>query len=172
MDANRVEPRGATVRAALANDLAQELRQQIATDIPRCLAKNGSRIATHHQLAGDAGGLGFAVATEMIAELGEAAAKLFAANLWYPGAALVRQLIECVYLVTLMGEERREAESWIKSSRQQILTTFMPRQMRHRSVRNFRLAEYQSHCDLASIDRSGRSVPSERRRRMTSCAGL
>ena len=73
--------------------------------------------------------------------------KLFAANLWYPGSALVRQLIECVYLVTLMGERRDEAESWMASSRERILSTFMPRQMRQRSVRNFRVGEYQTHCE-------------------------
>ena len=85
----------------------------------------------------------------MTAELREGATKLFAAGLWYPGAALVRQLIECVYLITLMGERHHEAESWITSSRQQVLSTFMPRQMRQRSVRNFRLAEYSSHWTWA-----------------------
>ncbi len=147
MVASSEQPRGDAVYAALANDRAQELRQQVAAAVPRCLAENGSRLATHHQLSGNAGGLGFAIATEMAAELGEGAARLFAASLWYPGAALVRQLIECIYLMTLMGEERHEAASWIRSSRQQIQSTFMPGQMRQRSVRNFRLAEYQSHCD-------------------------
>lgn len=111
------------------------------------LAENGYRLATHHQLEGDAGGLGFAIASEMAAELGEGAAKLFNEGLWYPGAALVRQLIEFVYLLTLMGQQRIEAEQWMASTREQIMSTFMPRQMRKRSVRNFRLGEYQSHCD-------------------------
>ena len=135
------------VQPALLNDAAQELRQQVATEVPQRLAENGFRLSVHHQLAGDAGGLGFAIATEMAAELGEGAAKLFAAELWYPGAALVRQLLECIYLLTLMGEDRHEAEQWIASTREQIIATFMPRQMRKRSLRNFRTAEYQSHCD-------------------------
>ena len=138
---------GGLVYAGLADDRAQELREQVAAAVPRWLAQNGLRLATHHQLSGDAGGLGFALVTEMTAELGEGATKLFAANLWYPGSALVRQLIECVYLVTLMGERRDEAESWMASSRERILSTFMPRQMRQRSVRNFRVGEYQTHCE-------------------------
>jgi hypothetical protein len=136
------------INAALADDGAQALREQVAADVPRRLSENGLRLAIHHQSAGDAAGLGFAIATEMAAELGEGAARLFAANLWYPGAAVVRQLIECVYLLTLMGEKRQEAENWITSSHEQIMSTFMPRHMRQRSGQNFRPSEYQSHCDL------------------------
>jgi len=136
-----------TLSEGLAHDGAQGLRERVAQEIPRRLAENGPRLSIHHQLASDTAGLGFATATEMAAELGDGAARLFAAELWYPGAALVRQLIECIYLLTLMGEHRGEADAWMRSSRQEIMARFMPRHMRQRSVRNFRTAEYQTHCD-------------------------
>jgi hypothetical protein len=41
----------------------------------------------------DVAGIGSATATELAAELGEGAKRLFETGLWYPGAALVRQII-------------------------------------------------------------------------------
>lgn len=137
----------AVLERGLADDRAQALRERIAHDIPALLAENGSRLSVHHQLSGDPAGLGFAIAVEMAAELGEGAARLYDAGLWYPGAALVRQLLECQYLLALAGGDRTEAERWLKSSRQDILAAFMPRQMRERSAHNFQVAEYQVHCD-------------------------
>jgi hypothetical protein len=84
----------------------------------------------------------------MAAELGEGAAHLYEAGLWYAGAALVRQLIECGYLLTLMSENRDEATNWMTSSHEDIVKRFMPRHMRERAVRNFRATEYEKHCDL------------------------
>jgi hypothetical protein len=137
-----------TLNAGLADDQAQALRERVAREIPAALASNGLRLSIHHQLASDAAGVGFATATEMAAELGEGAARLFDADLWYPGAALVRQLIECDYLLALMAENREEAAAWMTSSHGEIVARFMPRHMRQRAVRNFRSSEYQTHCDL------------------------
>jgi hypothetical protein len=99
--------------ASLADEQAQAFRERVAREIPQRLAENGLRLAIHHQLTGDEAGLGFATATEMVAELSEGATQLFAAGLWYPGAALVRQIIECVYLLSLMAERREEAKTWM-----------------------------------------------------------
>jgi hypothetical protein len=46
--------------------------------------------------------------TEMAAELGEGAISLFDKDLFYAGSALVRQLIECGYLIALASERREE----------------------------------------------------------------
>jgi hypothetical protein len=79
----------------LALEEAQQLRERVALAIAARLAENGERLRIHHHLDWDATGIGFATATEMAAELGEGAGRLYAEGLWYPGAALVRQLIEC-----------------------------------------------------------------------------
>lgn len=102
----------------------------------------------HYRLEQDAAGFGFATATEMAAELAEGAQQLYTTGLWYPGAALVRQLIECRYLLTLMGESREEATAWMTSSHGDIVARFMPRHMRKRAARAFRVGEYETHCDL------------------------
>jgi hypothetical protein len=133
---------------ALADDQSQALREQIAEEVPAALAANGHRLLIHHELASDAAGVGFATATLMAAELGEGAQRLYGAGLWYPGAALIRQLIECGYLLTLMSESRDEAASWMRSSHKEVVSRFMVRHMRKRAVHNFRPTEYEKHCDL------------------------
>src|SRR5665811_1526117 len=68
---------------------------QSLRDVPTALAAHGLRLLIHDELDQDAAGVGFATATLMAAELGEGTQRMYAAGLWYPGAALVRQLIEC-----------------------------------------------------------------------------
>jgi hypothetical protein len=147
------------LNTSLADDGAQALRERAATEIPRHLTENGHRLAIHHWLGADAAATAFATATEMAAELSEGARQLFEAGLWYPGIVLVRQLIECHYLLTLMADDREEAKAWMTSSRDEIVARFMPRHMRQRATRNFRLSEYQTHCDLGGHPNpTGRSL--------------
>ncbi len=144
-------PKARLVKAlnlALADDESQVLREQIARDVPSALASNGLRLLIHHELDSNAAGVGFATAALMAAELGEGAQRLFEAGLWYPGAALVRQLIECGYLLTLMNESRDEADAWMRSGHDEIVNRFMVRHMRKRAAQNFRPTEYEKHCDL------------------------
>ena len=72
----------------LADDEAQTLREEVARAIARRLTENGFRLFIHYGFDGEDAGLGFATMTEMAAELGEGAAFLFDAELWYPGGAL------------------------------------------------------------------------------------
>jgi hypothetical protein len=136
------------LNASLADDDAQALRERLVQKILVALASNAQRLSIHYWIEPRASGVGFATAIEMAAELGEGAQKLYAANLWYSGGALVRQLVECGYLLTLMGENEAEAHAWMTSSHDQIVKDFMPRHMRQRAVRNFRTTEYETHCDL------------------------
>lgn len=148
-----------TLEAGLADDDAQLLRERVVREVPAALSINGQRLAIHHCLDRDAAGAGFATATMMAAELGEGARRLFEAELWYSAAALVRQVIECGYLLTLMSENRDEAKAWMTSSHDEIVRKFMPRHMRQRAVRNFRAAEYETHCDLGGHPNpAGRAV--------------
>lgn len=136
----------ALLKRGLADDEAQTLREEVARAIPRRLSENGYRLYIHHGFDGDAAGIGFATMTEMAAELGEGAVSLFDAELWYPGAALVRQLIECGYLISLAAENRDEAEKWMRSSAKEARDHFSPGNMRNRAVRGFRKTEYEVHC--------------------------
>jgi hypothetical protein len=135
---------------ALADDQSQALREQIAQEVPVTLAANGHRLLIHHELDSNTAGVGFATATLMAAELGEGAQRLYGAGLWYPGAALIRQLIECGYLLTLMSESRDEAASW-RSSHKEVINRFMVRHMRERAVHSFGPTEYESTAILEGI---------------------
>jgi hypothetical protein len=141
----------------LADDEAQTLREEVARAIPRRLSENGFRLYIHYGFDSNVAGIGFATMTEMAAELGEGAASLFDAELWYPGAALVRQLIECSYLISLAAESRDEAEKWMRSSPKEARDHFSAGNMRNRAARDFRLAEYQVHCS-----RGGHPTPAGR----------
>lgn len=147
----------AFLKEGLADDAAHALRLRLARAISRRLSENGFRLYIHHGLDGDAGGMGFATMTEMAAELGEGAASLFDQELWYPGAALVRQLIECGYLIALAAENREEAAGWMRSPPKEARERFAAGNMRNRSARDFRLAEYRVHCS-----RGGHPTPAGR----------
>ncbi len=143
----------------LADDRAQALRERVAREVSAALSSNGQRLSIHYGFDGGAAGAGFATATLIAAELGEGALRLFETELWYPGAALVRQLIECGYLLTLMAENRDEATAWMTSSHAEIVRKFMPRHVRQRAARNFRLEEYEAHCDIGGHPNpAGRSL--------------
>jgi hypothetical protein len=135
------------LEAGLRDDHAQALRERIALEVPQCLSSNGSRIRFHHWLSGDRAGLGFGLLCEMTADLAAGASQLFAAQLFYPGATLVRQLLECGYLLALAGERTDEMSSWIDGSPEEIRRMFTPANMRKRSVRGFRINEYRVHCE-------------------------
>src|SRR3954452_12264830 len=147
----------ASLEDGLADDRAHALREQLARAIPRRLSENGFRLTIHYAFDSDAAGVGFATMTEMAAELGEGAATLFDAELWYPGAALVRQLIECGYLISLAAGSRDEAARWMRSTPQEAREQFAPGHMRNRSARDFRRSEYQTHCS-----RGGHPTPAGR----------
>ena len=132
---------------AVQDDAAQVLRMRVAEEVSQRLAENGLRLSIHHQIGGAVAGVGFATLTEMAAELAEGAARLYRAKLWYAGAALVRQLLECGYLLALAGDNPEEAEAWFAASPTEVRTRFMPKHTRPRATKTFRDSEYYSHCD-------------------------
>lgn len=134
-------------RDALADDEAQALRERLIDELAARLAENGLRLSIHHELGTDHAGIGFAAITEMAAELSAGAAHLFRQELWYPGAALVRQLLECGYLLALAADRRDEPKAWLTGSRGQIRAMFSAAEMRKRATRTFRVEEYQTHCE-------------------------
>jgi hypothetical protein len=136
------------LNAALADDQSQALRERIAREVPAALALNGHRLLIHHEIDSNAAGMGFATAILMAAELGEGAQRMYAASLWYPGAALIRQLIEGGYLLTLMSESEDEAATWMLGKPSAVAKRFAPGQLRDRAVKNFRPTEYKHHCNL------------------------
>lgn len=87
-----------------------------------------------------------AVATliSMAAELAEGAVNMAKKNRYYTVGALIRQLIECEYLLTLFSDDLAHARRWRESTPAEVRREFRPERMR--KLTGFRDQEYWGHC--------------------------
>lgn len=81
----------------------------------------------------------------MAAELAEAAVVMAEKRRTYAVAAVIRQLIECEYLLTLFDQDLDHARRWRESTPDEIRESFTPAKMR-RLVGKFSNEEYWTHC--------------------------
>lgn len=63
----------------------------------------------------------------------------------YAAAAIVRQLIECEYLLTLFADDLDHARRWRDSTPEDLRAEFTPAKMRR--LTGFSNEEYWNHCD-------------------------
>jgi hypothetical protein len=100
--------------------------------------------------SGEAGGQAFsefrAVSTVvcMAAELADGAADMAGKNRYYAVGALIRQLIECEYLLTLFNDDLGHARRWRESTPDEVRREFTPGKMR--KLTGFADQEYWNHC--------------------------
>jgi hypothetical protein len=100
--------------------------------------------------AGEAFGEAFsefrAVSTvvSMAAELADGAVDMARKNRYYAVGALVRQLIECEYLLTLFNDDLDQARQWWESTPDEVRKAFTPGKMR--KLTGFADQEYWNHC--------------------------
>jgi hypothetical protein len=80
----------------------------------------------------------------MSAELAEAAVDMAKKGRYYAVAAVIRQLIECEYLLTLFNEDIGHARRWLESTPDEVRQPFRPAQMR--KLTGFADEEYWGHC--------------------------
>ncbi|WP_275295720.1 hypothetical protein [Amycolatopsis sp. La24] len=90
----------------------------------------------------------WAVATvaSMSTELADAAVAMVAKRRYYAVGAVIRQLIECEYLLVLFNEDLDHARRWGQSTPAEIRNSFSPKQMRTLTGK-FSNEEYWGHCD-------------------------
>src|SRR5438128_2475145 len=69
---------------------------------------------------------GLALVCQAAGELSIATVALYRAERWYAGAALVRQFIECEYLVYLFAQDVGHSIKWRQSTREERLDFFKP----------------------------------------------
>ena len=81
----------------------------------------------------------------MTTELTECAAEMVKRRRFYAAAAVVRQLIECEYLLTLFSEDFDAAKRWVESTPDEIRSAFSPQKMRNLTGK-FSNQEYWKHC--------------------------
>ena len=84
---------------------------------------------------------------QMASDLAQGAVTLLDGDRHYATAALVRQFVECEYLVWLFGEQPDEAAQWLHAAPADRQRLFRPAAMRKRSKGRFRSEEYASHCE-------------------------
>jgi hypothetical protein len=131
----------------LASPAAHETRVAYCTLASEMLAVIGHRAWVVGSLQRDAGAQALGDVLQMAGELGEGTVLLLDADRKYAGAALVRQIVECEYLVWLFAAEPEEARNWRTGSPEAGGTSFAPGAMRKRSDGRFRAEEYASHCE-------------------------
>jgi len=90
---------------------------------------------------------GLALVCQAAGELSTATVSLYQAERWYAGAALVRQFIECEYLVYLFAQDPQYTIKWRQSTKEERMNFFKPANMRKMSNGKFRSEEYAIHCD-------------------------
>ncbi|MFM9995209.1 MAG: hypothetical protein ACKVU4_05345 [Phycisphaerales bacterium] len=90
---------------------------------------------------------GLALVCQAAGELSTATVGLYREERWYAGAALVRQFIECEYLVYLFAQDRAHSVKWRQSTREERLDFFKPAAMRKLSQGKFQSDEYAIHCE-------------------------
>lgn len=90
---------------------------------------------------------GFASVVEIAAELARGCVTLLEADLFYPNAALVRQLIESEYLLVLFTTDPGRAAEWAQATPDEVRKTFSPKVLRSLGGDRFSDSEYWNHCD-------------------------
>lgn len=148
------------LRRALCNDAVRAARVQYVSAVLAVIIKIEDWLAIDSWLGGgkvehtersEAFGEAFhefrAVSTVvcMAAELAEAALAMVEKRRYYAVAAVIRQLIECEYLLTLFNEDLNHARSWQESTPEAVRKSFTPSKMRSLTGR-FSNEEYWNHC--------------------------
>lgn len=159
-DAELPEEVREALRSELTDDDNVSARRRYASTIATLLANVASWLAVDSWLGGGKAhkgdpspefGAAFnefrAVATvvSMCSELASASVTANESDQVYAVAAIVRQLIECEYLLTLFLDDLDNARRWRASTPEEIRAEFTPAKMR--KLGGFANEEYWRHCD-------------------------
>ncbi len=91
-------------------------------------------------------------------QLTSAASDLFQDGRPYAAAALVRQMVEIEYLAWAFQSRDKDAERWLRSSRDERENFFSPRKLRAAATGKFRSKDYGYHCELGGHPVPGSSL--------------
>lgn len=81
-------------------------------------------------------------------QLTSAISDLFRDSRAYAAAALVRQMVEIEYLSWAFQARDKDAELWLRSTREERESFFSPRKLRAAANGKFRSKDYGYHCEL------------------------
>lgn len=106
---------------------------------------------------GDERMVAVAIVVEIAGEVAEAAVELLDAGRIYASSAVLRQVIECEYLLTVFSLDAESAREWLNADGETLRRIFTPQRMRDKSGGRFRDTEYWAHCK-----RGGHPTPDAR----------
>ncbi len=91
-------------------------------------------------------------------ELVSSFATLFETGRLYAAAALLRQIVEIEYLAWAFQTRDKDAERWLRSTREERQSFFAPAKLRQASLGKFRGQDYGYHCELGGHPVPGSSI--------------
>lgn len=97
---------------------------------------------------GDDRVVGLGTVAEIAAALAADSVTLLRGQRRYGAATLVRQLIECEYLIWLFAHNDEEARRWLNADPRELRKVFAPHRIRDLSGGRFDPDEYHHHCLL------------------------
>tara|TARA_R110002111_G_scaffold262878_1_gene342628 strand:+ start:16682 stop:17371 length:690 start_codon:yes stop_codon:yes gene_type:complete len=149
----------ATVNASLTDKEVIAIRHDLAEFTSVQFSKVASEL---HKTESDAEQERVNEAVALILEIGSSlisgANTLFSLGNTYAAAALVRQLVEVEYLAWAFEDDKKEAEKWIVSDKEERMKFFTPAKLRKAAQGRFRSKDYGYHCELGGHPVPGANV--------------
>jgi hypothetical protein len=137
------------LRQGIGGSKLWSLRQRTATRTARDFVDIGTSMSqpAKSNAGSQAAIQAIGLLLQMAGELALAAARLLSSREHYAGAALLRQIVEIEYLTWTFKEKHRDADAWLKSTREVRMKFFGPSQLRQTSKGRFLDKDYQNHCE-------------------------
>lgn len=148
------------LEAARDQDLMRQRKRTAASVAPRLreagqiahvqghIVGNGRVAGTSPHGNGNDALVGVGVLVQIAADLVEAAGAMLSGTNHYAGAALLRQVVEVEYLTWAFANSKRDAASWLNSTKDDRFKMFQPKDLRNASGGHFLSADYSHHCEL------------------------
>lgn len=138
----------ASQRAKVAARAAVKLRSvgQVAHVVGHVVG-DGRTAGTSAHGNGDDALVSVGVLIQIAADLLDAAGALLSGTNHYAGAALLRQIVEVEYLTWAFANQKRDAATWLNSTREDRRRMFTPAGLRSESDGLFLSTDYGHHCE-------------------------
>ena len=149
----------ATVNASLMDKEVADIRHELADYTSLQFSKvaielRDARVSEEQEKINAA----IALILEIGSSLISGANALFSSGNTYAAAALVRQLVEVEYLAWAFEDDKKEAEKWITSDKEERMKFFTPAKLRKAAQGRFRSKDYGYHCELGGHPVPGAQV--------------
>lgn len=131
-----------------------ELRINVCLTVEVALLSAAEFLHKSDSIEQDENVRGLSMVLDMCADMASSTNRLYQDTHWYSGTALVRQIIEAEYLLSIFSLDITQASVWTNATAQELRKWWKPADMRKRLNGEFDEKEYWDHCE-----RGGHPVP-------------